>query len=453
MNNILQTLTVFHCKESLSAAYGPAETTIESSFDLDALNIRMTAASATQRDTEFTYGQRLNEVFELRLRYRDPIDKDHEYASGVVHLVTMKRPGWCQIRGDQTMHGFLFRVPPPPCWRQLAPGGVLELVSLVKAREPQATEFAKRTADLVDSAKSRATGSKDVIDLLRILHWPQPLDALLAISDLRTGAPLSGRDLNDLLEWAQWCEDYGYGNEAIALRSLVVAEAPEIAGYETAISTIETLRDTGELQRAGELAGAYLSSIQGLRPGMAVTICEAALERRELLLAFDAGFVETQGCGEEFKFFERAKALYFRCLADLSSVEMATLRRWFHLYGASSAGLGVIARVRRKRLERTVPLLEGLVQACDGLISIRQLWAELHASLGQLGDSIAEDKARREYANLIEDYPWFPPALIQASYLAWRRGEKETAHDLFRRAEELAPRHQQVKEARQRLFQ
>src|SRR6266568_950292 len=287
LNSMLQTLTVFHRKEALPAAYGTAETTIESSFDLDALHIRMTLASATQRTTEFLYGQHLDQVFELRLRYRDAIDSDHEYASEVVYLVTMRRSHSIKIEGDLTVHTFLFRIPPPPCWRQLAPQGVLELVSLEIAPEPQATEFAKRTAESVNTAKSRATDSRDAMNLLRIVHWPQAADILLAIPDLRSGVSLKGRDLGDLLEWAQWCEDYGYDNEAIALRSLVVEAAPKIAGYGIATSTIESLRRAGELQRAGELAGAYLSWIQGLRPGMALTVGEAAVERGEIILALE----------------------------------------------------------------------------------------------------------------------------------------------------------------------
>jgi hypothetical protein len=127
LNGILQTLTVLHRKESMPTAYGAADTTFESSFDLDGLNVKMTVASATQKTTEFLFGQRLDEVFELRLCYRDMIDKDREYASAVVHLVMVKRVHSVQLKGEQTLHTFLFRIPVPPCWRQLASGGVMEL--------------------------------------------------------------------------------------------------------------------------------------------------------------------------------------------------------------------------------------------------------------------------------------------------------------------------------------
>ena len=86
------------------------------------------------------------------------------------------------------------------------------------------------------------------------------------------------------------------------------------------------------------------------------------------------------------------------------------------------------------------------------LISIRQLWAEINADLGKLGNRESWDLSRRLFADLIRDYPWWTAGLVQACYMASKDGEHEQAVDMFRKAQTLSPLHHHVIEARDRLF-
>lgn len=430
---VLKTRGRYRTRTSVGTT-GVAEMAFEVASDLDGLELTVRTfepdSMPPERLAKEALDLKIHEVLQIDLTYRDPIDS-RVYATGHVDMVPLDWPVAHSHRNGTMQRIFRFPISTPPMWRA-DHAGILDISSITMADENTVVAVAKQ-----------------VIESKRPLVWPYETEALLAVAALRAGVSMKDRDPVDMLEWAVWCKEYGYLNESIALRGYVTETTPIIAGYATAISLINDLRATGHVQRAGEIASAYMREITWLRPGMHLALAEAALERRESLQAFEHAFIEIHGCGDTGPFFKDANAVFLKSMSDTSSKEIAILKDWFQKYrDADTLVLRLVRPLRRRWLTMTMAPLTDLLAQHRTLISLRQLWAEGLASLEAAGDREAGRNARAMFDELIAECPWFVGALVQAAYAARRDGDAERASRLLRNAEDISPFHHHVREAR-----
>jgi hypothetical protein len=381
------------------------------------------------------------QFYRARLAYCDPLNPDTEFFAATAYFnilgrlrtaryddnLGLNKTEFLSDRRVRTTVKSAIEILTPPAWRLSNYWGVMKITAV----EP------------VDDLPE-ALGAPGEDGNMPKIMWCEEMAKLLAIDDLRKGADV--KSFHDLLVWADCCEEFGYPDDAFALRSAVVEENPILAGYHVAIAIIDELRNRGEVERAGKFALAYYRRLPALRPGIFLAIGEAALRDDAVVVAYEYAFLEIHGAGAEGAYHKPAEALFHKCLNDQRSKVMQVLL-WWHDFCRQS-----MQHRDKAGLQTCLDVMNDLISKFGTLISFRQLKAEVLADLGRLGDSGATESAAKMLAELNEDHPWFVPAYVQACHLAFEAGDQPRARELLQHAQGLAPFHAQVDIARDRIF-
>lgn len=333
--------------------------------------------------------------------------------------------------GGRERYRIELRVPTPPAWRFGWPDGLLRVERIV---------------------------GKDGLPLARLLRagavaeWDTPASELIGIDVLRAGLHLYGPLWTEVANLSDWLDEYGYHDESVAFRGMLLETYPELATFGLALRTVRQLVESGEPRRAVDLGRAYLGTGMPVRPGLHLQLARAADALGDPVGTYDGAFIEALTSGTFAPEAQALQADAFRRYGDDPAIQALLV---FHAAYLRTRPPRLTPFRRRVRLAATRAALAPLCEeplVSHRVLSIGQQRAEVYHDLWRLGEEWALAPAREHFDGINGDYPWFVGGWVQSAYLYDDLGDRDGALERFRIAESIAPRHVHVEEARQRFF-
>ncbi|MFF1747573.1 tetratricopeptide repeat protein [Streptomyces mirabilis] len=407
------------------------------SSDLDAAYVEARVREKVTDGTLGAWDRTPRIAVRAEVRHRDLVDAATVFAAATVHIYFAEKVH-TTFDGEVLTHISRARIPIPPAWRLRWPNARLTITSITDIPREVGPE------DM--------TALQVMLDKKRAVVWNQPDEELLGLDDLVAGEPVRA-DARSLLEWARWCEEYGFSGESLFLRATVVEQAPMHMPAHVVSGVLEELLSVDDVVRAHRLALCYVEQTARTLPGVQYTCALHAINDGDRLAAFDHAFAETHGFGQGDGFGSAAGSLCMQIIADGGDEpDLAELLDFFRLYGRYTSARG--RRSKRKYLAQAQEILSHrLSTRAVGLLSVRQLRAEACASAWRLGEPEADVTAAQIFEQIIAGDPWFVAASAQMAHLCLDQGDREAALQCLRNAELTAPAHPQLMGVRQRLLQ
>ena len=371
-------------------------------------------------------------VVGLDISFVRPVDESVVATAHLVKLVPSLAVGSYDV-GDRTLHRVEARIKTPPAWRFTWPDGMVRIDRVIPKD------------DLESNVASQVTRLLSSVDHA---EWSMSEDQLMGPSTIHIEGSLWG-EVSDL---ADWLDDYGRKENAIAFRALLIDECPDLISFRATLRTVRALNESGEHRRALHLGERHLYAGTASGPGLRLEMARAADALGDVLRVYEETFLEMNTFGQTSPNYDETMALFVANFQRHPDHDVLGGLLTSHQNYMNSSGRRVGRRRRRAFLLAALqPLIrEPLVS--EPMVSVGQLRAEIYHDLGRLGDQKYLEAARQHYDGITSDLPWFVGGWIQAAYVYDDFGDREAALHRFRIAEAIAPRHVQVEQARTRFF-
>jgi tetratricopeptide (TPR) repeat protein len=364
---------------------------------------------------------------EINIVLRDRIHPARVFRRGVVYY----RPGFSpedwqfDYYEDKTMCRQHVRFIAPPHWWLENPNTLLEITSVGFYSEELPSDDEISPLIYYDFGPSEINLDDYLGDLPEPDKKPGVLETVLMAA--RYFHELNMFDLG--LTCYSWCFNH------MGLDML----------YSDLINMTVALLQSDKLDDASKVARLALSDNRLFRPWFNYIIARDLFQRGEIQEAMEHTFIEMFAIGEFGEASQDASEFYAVILNHPDDPVMAHMRDFHNSYIQASEfeNEGQLTLAVDAYRQAYNSLQEGSQCAEDDYLFLRQFSAEVASSLCQ-SEGSSYKQVKGMFKDIIGKWPQFTPAYVQLAYIALREGDRDVAHELWKRADEINSFNNQV---------